>query len=229
MKIMKLWILLSYACMALLVAPGYTESIYSDEVWDALNYRRKLDRGDWLPFKMAIPEHYVVLPATRDKDIGLDPGFFCGERSTIKDLWQQLEKEPAAELHPNSACFYVTWSWEVAQRGPDSFSVSDQELRSALEKKGASSIQICNLRWNEYPVKSIEIEFPPHTHTFTAWIGLNTGGEAIRVQYSCPENSSLFDEECAIWNHFLHKSTGLSREEYFNRVMSEIKPLGKEL
>jgi hypothetical protein len=47
---------------------------------------------------MAFPEHYVVLPADRNKEIGLDPGFFCGERSTIKDLWQQYEKDPKAPL-----------------------------------------------------------------------------------------------------------------------------------
>lgn len=95
-------------------------------------------------------------------------------------------------------------------------------MNTKLEKMGASSINICNLHWNEYPVKSIEAEFPPHTHIFIAWIGLNTGGETIKVHYLCPKTTSTFVEESAVWNHFLHKSTGLPREEYFNRVMSEI-------
>src|SRR5262245_58695388 len=115
-------VLLLIVCMTFAMASAYAESIYSDEVWDVLNYRRMLDRGDWLPFKLAIPVHYVVLPATREKDIGLDPGFFCGERSTIRDLWKQHEKDPTADLNPLSGCFYVGWSWDVAQRDSNSFS-----------------------------------------------------------------------------------------------------------
>ena len=83
---MRLWILSLIACITCVVAPGYAENVFSDEIWDVLNYRRRIDRGDWLPFKMAFPAHYVVLPADRNKELGLDPGFFCGEKENHSEL-----------------------------------------------------------------------------------------------------------------------------------------------
>ena len=225
---MRLWIFYLITFINCMVAPGYAENSFPDEICEVLNYRSKLDRGDWLPVKMTFPEHYVVLPADRNKEIGLDPGFFCGERSTIKDLWQQYEKDPKANLKPISGFFYVSWSWDIAQKDSKTFSISDQEIRSMLEKQGATSVNICNLYWNDFPVKSVEAELS-HSHAFIAWIGLNTGGEAIKIQYFCPEHTSLFAEECAVWNQFLHKSTGLSYDEYSNCVKRELESMFKAI
>ncbi len=97
-----------------------------------------------------------------------------------------------------------------------------------LEKQGATSVNICNLYWNDFPVKSVEAELS-HSHAFIAWIGLNTGGEAIKIQYFCPEHTSLFAEECAVWNQFLHKSTGLSYDEYSNCVKRELESTFKTI
>src|SRR5258708_8534525 len=210
---MRLWILSLIAYSTCAVVPGYAENGFPEEVWNALNYRKKIDRGDWLPFKMAFPEHYVVLPVDRNKELGLEPGFFCGERSAIKGLWHQYEKDSKANLNPVSGVFYVSLSWDLGQKDSKEFSISDQEIRSMLEKQGATSVNICNLHWNEFPVKSVEIQFSSCSHIFMAWIGLNTGGEVIKIQYFYPQPTTLFTEECAIWNQFLHNSTGLSHDE----------------
>lgn len=93
---MRLWILSLIASITCMVAPGYAENPFSDEIWEVLNYRRKLDRGDWLP-------------------------------------------------------------------------------------------------------------------------------------YFCPEHTSLFAEECAVWNQFLHKSTGLSYDEYSNCVKRELESMFKAI
>jgi hypothetical protein len=48
---MRLWILSLIASITCMVAPGYAENPFSDEIWEVLNYRRKLDLGDWLLLK----------------------------------------------------------------------------------------------------------------------------------------------------------------------------------
>lgn len=220
---MKPWMHLWIACLFSMAIPGYTENMESDEIPDLSNFRKKLEQLDWLPFKMAIPEHYVALPAARDKNLGLSDGFFCGERTTIENLWQQNEKEPSGSMNPISGCFFVSFSWDVAQRGANNFSVSDQVIRSTLEKQGASSIKIRNLIWNEYPVKSVEAELPGHTHCFIAWVGLNAGGEVAKIRYLCPKPTSFFDKEIAIWDHFLQNSKGISQEEFL-KTMNQMFP-----
>lgn len=215
---MRILILSLIACITCVAAPGYTENLFSDEIWDVLNYRRRLDRGDWLPFEMAFPAHLVVLPVDRNKELGLYPGIYCGERSTIKDLWRQYEEDPNANLNPLSGVFYISLSWDIGQKDSETFSVSDQEISSFLEKQGATSINISTVYWNEFPVKSVEVKFSSCSYTFIAWVGLNTGGEAVKIQYFCPRDESKFVEERAIWNQFLHNSVGLSYEEYTNRL-----------
>lgn len=215
---MKFWIFSFIACLTLVIKQGYSENPPSNEIWDTLNYRKKLDSGSWLPFKLAFPENYVVLPADRNKELGLEPGFFCGERSTIKDLWQQYEKNPDGAIKPLSGTFLVSWSRSVVQRKSNTFSTSNEEIREMLQKQGATSMNICDLYWNEFPVKAVEATLASGSHIFTAWVGLNANGETIKIRYFCPKDKALFKEESAIWNHFINNTTALSRDEYFRRI-----------
>lgn len=172
----------------------------------------------WLPYKIAIPEHYVMRPIGRDKNIGLSDGFLYGDLATIEDLWQQVEKNSDRSINPISGCFIGTLSFDVAQKDASSFSKSDNEIYSELRSKGASSIKIKNLYWNQFPVKALEFQDSKDRPGFIAWIGMNTGGEAMKIYYMCPKDSASLDEERKIWHFFIHKSSGNSNEEILKKM-----------
>jgi hypothetical protein len=190
---------------------GYSENAFSKDMWDKLNYRELMDNA--LPFKLALPAHYVILPFDpQDEEVGLNNGFFCGERSAIKEIWKQNEEDPNSIMNPSTGVFYFRWSYDVFQKDSKTFSVTDQDIRSVLDKEGVKSIKIYNCFWNNFPVISVTGELTVDSHfVFLAWVGLNSGGgEAILIKYISPKNKSSSTEDFAIWNNFIQNSYGLS-------------------
>jgi hypothetical protein len=209
-------------CMSLMASQAHGDNVYSDEIWDVLNFRKKIERGDWLPFKMAFPDEYVVLPLNRSQsEPALHPGFLVGSREAIKELWQQYEKDETAELYPSSGVFYVGFSWDIGQKkNSKDFTTADKEIYATFKKAGISHITIRSVNWNGYHVKAVEGISPSKELIFVAWIGLNLNGETMKVRYICPENAS-FGQEQIVWNRFLNDSMGISYEKLNKNIEAE--------
>lgn len=208
---MKLWIIILVAALNSITTYTYAEVTLKQEE-PMPNYREQLKQGTWMPFKMVFPDHYVVLPIIPDEEIGLSPGFCCGEKEAIENLWMQSIKSPESCPNPPSGVFVISWSDNVAQTGPKSFSdSSDVELHKNLEKVGGILLNTGVLDWNGFPVQFIEAKMPP-VNVFLAYIGLNSGGISVKVRYIAPINPS--DKDWAIWKQFLQKSSGVSIEDF---------------
>lgn len=208
---MNSWIIILIASINCIVTCTYAEDALQKEE-PMPNYREQLANGTWMPFKMVFPDHYVVLPMIPGEDVSLSPGFCCGEKEAIENLWEHSKKNPESCPNPPSGVFVISWSDNVAQTGPKSFSESsDVEFNQNLKKVGGMLLNMGMLDWNGFPVQFIEAKIPP-VNVFLAYIGLNSGGMSLFVRYIAPINPS--DKDWAVWKQFLQKSSGVPVDEF---------------
>lgn len=217
-NIMRTWILILIASLNCVAVSGYAEEKVCEGKVE--NYREMLEKGTWFPFKMVFPENYVVLPVAPSEDVGLEPGFFVGEKEAIEDLWAQSKKDENAAPNPRSGVFLITWSWNVSQTGPKDFSESEKEARNDIKRIGATFINFGKYDWNGYPVQTLEAKMESVNVTL-AYIGLNSGGEVLKVQYITPQNSKPDSKDWTVWKQFIQKSTGVSPDDFFKALKAQ--------
>jgi hypothetical protein len=174
-------------------------------------------RGESLPFKMKVPEGFVLMPLKRDGEWGLMEWSAYGEESTIVDLWEQIDKDPECTLKPRTGIIRMRLS-DFAQKNEKEFSESDQEMIQNVKVTGAKDIQIRSLQWGPYPLKVIKATLPNGKPLAMGWIGLNAGGETILIHYMFPDNQNSYVKDLEIWEKFLTESTGIPPKEFMEKM-----------
>lgn len=184
-------------------------------------------RGESLPFKMKVPEGFVLMPLKRDGEWGLIEWSAYGEESTIRDLWEQIDKDSDCTLKPRTGIIRMRLS-EFAQKNEKEFAESDQEMIQNVKLTGAKDVQIRSLHWGPYPLKVIKATLPNGKPLAMGWIGLNAGGETILIHYMFPDNQTSYVKDLEIWEIFLTESTGIPPKEFFekmDKMVEDLRPL----
>lgn len=173
-------------------------------------------QGEFLPFKMKLPEGYVVMPLSRNGEWGLVSWQAVGEERTILDLWRQSDKNPKCTLNPLTGVIRMRFS-DVVQKNENEFKLDDDEIIGGIKQMGGKNITIRSLKWGEYPVKVVQATLPNHPLAM-GWIGLNTGGETVLINYLFPQNRPSYEKELKIWEDFINNTTSISQKELFDKM-----------
>lgn len=173
-------------------------------------------RGEFSPFKMKLPEGYIIMPLGRNGVWGLAEWQVIGEESTIMDLWKQSDKDPEATLNPLTGVIRMRLC-EVSQKNENELNLDDEEIISAIKFMGGTNIRFRSLKWGACPVKVVEAMLPNHPLVM-GWVGLNTGGETVLIHYVFPQNRTSYDKDLQIWEEFLNGSTCIPPKELFEKI-----------
>lgn len=173
-------------------------------------------RGEFSPFKMKLPEGYVIMPLARNGEWGLTDWQAIGEERTIEDLWRQTDKNPKATLNPLTGIIRMRFS-DVTQKNETEFNLNDDEITNGIKQMNGKNITIRSLKWGEYPVKVVTATLPNHPLAM-GWIGLNAGGQTVLVNYLFPQNRPSYDKDLQIWEDFINNTTVIPPNELFDNI-----------
>jgi len=156
---------------------------------------------------LPLPFHELhVEPAIPSEFMALSPE---GSQGMIDWLYWGPEEEVKAYFTDNSklksGIIRVKLSANVAQTGPNSFSVED-ELASI-----DPHAEIQKTHWGEYPVLSLKCQFLERK-MYTAWVGLNDPGTGFALMFNLvypEEQSEASEKDLALWENFILNTKGL--------------------
>lgn len=184
--------------------------------------REVFKKGEFLPFKMKVPEGFVLMPLKRDGELGLKEWCAYGEESVIEDLWEQIAKNPQCVMKPRKGLFRMRLS-EFVQKNEKEFSKTDKEIIQNVKLMGAQEVNLRTLNWGPYPLKVVQARLSNGRLLAMGWIGLNSGGYTIVVNYMFPENQKSYTKDIEIWEQFLTQTTAVPLEEHFEELFQRIK------
>ena len=197
----KIYWLFTAILINLCISPGYCDvekKLLGEEI--ANDY----DPLEFLPFKMAIPEHFVL------HQIEGSDWLLLGEKNVLKDLDNQFVKNPEATIFPLAGIIRMKLSCNSAQA--EIFSGNDDEIKEQMKKMGGTKLCIRELAWGEYPLKIVEATIKGAPFCM-GWIGLNCGGAVMCINYMFPQDKKSYRHDFAIWDRFLNETEERSQEE----------------
>lgn len=180
------------------------------------------DPLEFLPFKVAIPKHFVL------HQIEGNDWLLLGEKNALQDLDNQFVKNPDATIFPTSGIIRMKLSCNSSQA--EIFSGNDDELKNEIKKMGGTKFCIRELTWGAYPLKIVEATVRGAPFRM-GWIGLNCGGPVMCINYMFPQDKESHQHDFAIWNRFLSETKERPQEEleaFYQRETLSQNQIGAE-
>lgn len=197
----KIYWLFTALLISLCTSPGYCDvekKLLGEEIANGH------DPLEFLPFKVAIPEHFIL------HQIEGNDWLLLGEKNALKDLENQFVKNPDATISPLSGIIRMKLSCNTAQT--EVFSGSDDGIKEQIKKMGGTKLCIRELAWGEYPLKIVEATIKGAPFRM-GWIGLNCGGPVLCINYMFPQGKKSYQRDLAIWDRFLNETKERPQEE----------------
>jgi hypothetical protein len=158
-----------------------------------------------LPIEPAIPSNFVLKNISKE----LSGYFLWGPKEVLDSYDIQDPKSLSASL------FYLYTSFEVAQKGPQSF-LKENEMEKSLKDLKITDLSKKLYMWGKYPVLTFDGKRPNGRDLLTAWVGLNYCSNVLVVKLAHPESEGRpNDEDRALWQTFLSNSKELPEPDRF--------------
>lgn len=187
-----------------------------------------LEKGEWLPFKPAVPSHFIFKPFLPTEQFGLGDGVMWTTQENVDIVWNQYRENPNGVCKLVAPLIRAQFSLDVCQTGPDTFSITEAAITETFNELDAQEINFKYLKWSGYPLLVADVVFSNRKPLAIAWVGLNQGGPTICIDYQFPDDHSSYEAEWGIWHQFLLETTGVPLESAYNSVSEFIHSLKED-
>lgn len=150
-----------------------------------------------LPVNLAVPENFIVKSAIPDREPSLSDGVIWGTKEEINDFLTKSEK---------GTVLVAKLSTNMAQIGENEFE-GENEVTSSLEKMGMKDIQKKKLKWEDYPILSVQGKSPDGKPFCIAWIGLNHASSVLYIGGHFSSDSKTYESGLKTWENVINQTT----------------------